>query len=160
MIFGLKTRFAVESEVNELETEYVFGQICFWANDRRLGDYEQRVLLQPIADYLRETLDHQGQRSSELLSGLTSEQVLDRVYTALYGEVTENSGQQWQQYQKFCICPNGCEAFDGEVAVLLEDAEGERWIWRDFFDKKVYEMRLNRDEYEATVEAFLDWLDS
>ena len=162
MIFGSKTRFAIESETHDLETEFVLGQICFWSNDRKIGDDEQRIMLAPIADYLRETLDDQGQRPSTVFTGFSPEQVLDQVDTALYGDAANLTGaqarEQWQHYKKFCICPNGCEAFDGELAVWLEDADGERWIWRDYLDRQVYETRLHSAEYETTVRAFLDWL--
>jgi NAD-dependent DNA ligase len=53
----------------------------------------------------------------------------------------------------------GCEAFDSELAVLIEQDTEERFIWRDFADRSVNEIRLAANEYEASVRAFLEWLD-
>jgi hypothetical protein len=153
----------LESEVHHPVKNYAFGQICFWVNGKQLGNYEQMIILSPIADYLRTTLCYQGERQDETLINILPEQALNIIYSALYGddnnvENNQDKNQQWKQYSKFCICPNGCESFDGELAVLLEDCEGEIFIWRDYYDRKVYEMRLEADEYESTVQAFLDWV--
>src|SRR5215475_3800822 len=148
MIFGSKTRFAVESAVHEPVSNYGFGQICFWANDKQLGAYEQTIILNSISDFLRGTRRFQGQRHDTTLLSLPPEKALDVVYSALYGDPERGTSdhdihEQWRRYSKFCICPNGCEAFDGELAILLEGPQGEeRFIWRELSTKSVYEIRL------------------
>jgi len=97
------------------------------------------------------------------LESKSSEQVLTIVYEALYGNATDETTnqeihQRWEHYSKFCICPNGCEAFDGELAILLEHQGGEKFIWRDYEDRKVYETMLKSGEYEAVIQLFLNWI--
>jgi hypothetical protein len=163
MMFGSQKRFSVQAEVHKPAGRYVFGQICFWAGSKQIGDYDQTVLLRPVADFLRATIRYQSKRSDPALSCLSPEQILDNIYKALYGDrqvgPQADSEHARARYSKFCICPNGCEAFDGELAVLMEQDTEERFIWRDFADRSVNEIRLGANEYEACVRAFLEWVD-
>jgi NAD-dependent DNA ligase len=161
MIFGSKNRFAIESEIVE-NVEFNFGRICFWVEGTVLGDYDTTVILNPIADFLSTTLSYEGERHDQTLLNVSPEQALSQVYSALYGGDTSThqapTEEQLHSFQKLSICPNGCEAFDGELVILLEDDKGERFIWREFTQKVVHVMQLELGEYERAVGEFLAWL--
>jgi len=57
------------------------------------------------------------------------------------------------------MCPNGSEAFDGELAVLIDREGGDSLIWQDFADKNIREIRLVPGEYQDVVRSFLSWVD-
>lgn len=163
MIFGSKNRFAIESEIVE-SAEFNFGRICFWVEGTVLGDYDTTVILDPLADFLSTTLCYEGERHDQALLDVSAEQALNQVYSSLYGADTSTqqapTDEQLHSYQKLSICPNGCEAFDGELVILLEDDIGERWIWREFTQKVVHVMQLEFGEYERAVGEFLAWLEA
>ncbi|BAY07539.1 Imm42 family immunity protein [Calothrix sp. NIES-2098] len=163
MIFGLQQRFAIESELDSSTPQYLFGKICLWSSSMRLGNYDQVVLLPPVANFFQKTLRFQGKRTDQLLSTSSAGEVLNTIRSILYrnleyeGFIQQNF-QQRKRYEKFCICPNGSEAFDGEFAVLIESSEGERFIWEDFKTKNIHEIMLASAEYETVIQAFLDWI--
>jgi len=164
-IFGSKERIAVQAEVLAPAGQSVVGHICLWADGMRIGNYEEAVLLSPIADFLRGTIRRRDRRISAELASLPPEQILEAVKNALSGkaggepQTGDASRRGWERYRQLCICPNGCEAFDGELAALIERDGGESLIWQDFTDKRIRELRLAPEEYENVVRSFLSWVD-
>lgn len=63
MIYGSQNRFAVEAEVYLISKGYIFGHICLWANNQRIGSYGQNVVLQTPALFFRDFLGFHGQRN-------------------------------------------------------------------------------------------------
>jgi NAD-dependent DNA ligase len=164
-IFGSKERIAVQAELLEPAKQFVIGHICLWADGLRIGNYEEAVLLSPIADFLRGTIRHRDRRVDAELAGLPAKQILENLKNALSGETggESQSGdalrRSWERYRELRICPNDCEAFDGEWAVLIEQGGGESFIWHDFIDKHAREVRLAPGEYAEVVRLFLGWID-
>jgi hypothetical protein len=168
MMFGVQSRFAIQVTIDKPADQYKFGQICFWAGGRQIGDYSQRVMLAPVIDFLADTLVYQSNRSGPAFVGMPAAQILAAVYQAIYGDPSPSASPEdmrsaAQEYGRFQICPNGCEAFDGERAVLMEEhprveeSPRERFIWRNFTDQSVEEINLVAGEYEATVRDLLQW---
>lgn len=164
-IFGSTAHIAVQVELLEPAGEFPVCHICLWADGMRIGDYQQTVLLSPIADFFRSTIGSHDRRIDDELGGLSPEQIVAAVKTVLFDDAgselpyDETRLRRLERYRKLCICPNGCEAFDGELAVLIEREAGESFIWQDFTDKRVRELRLAQGDYEAVVRMFLAWAD-
>jgi hypothetical protein len=162
MMFGAQSRFAIQVTIHEPADQYRFGQICIWAGSRQIGDSSQTVMLAPVIDFLAESLVYQSNRSDPRFVGMPAAEVLATVHQALYGDPDPSASPEElrsaeKYYGRFQICPNGCEAFDGERAVLIEEGPRERFIWRNFADQSVEEIYLVAGEYEATIRELLQW---
>ncbi len=123
-----------------------------------LGDFLLPVLLNIPALFFKESLNYCGQRSDETFTGMEATQVwefLDRVLDSDSYESPLNTDKLEETYRKFCICPGFSEAFDGEIAFLLEDNEGERFILKDSTSQAIKEVRLRPATYRSVVESFL-----
>jgi len=165
MIFGSPEHFALEAEALEPAGDAVVAHICLWADGLRIGDYAQPVLLRPIADLFRKSTRRRDRDIDAELSGLAPEQILTAIKAALFDEgenelpIDDTMRRRWERYRQLLICPNGCEAFDGELAVLVHHEDGESFIWEDFRDKRVHERRLAPGDYERVITMFLAWAD-
>lgn len=162
--FGSVEHIAVQVELLAPGEQRIVGGICLWAGGLRIGDDQQPVLLSPIADFFRSSIRFKDRHIDELV-GLRPEQILGAIKTALFSP-SENrpsfekaSRSRLAKYRKVCICPNGCEAFDGEMAVLIDREDSESFVWQDYADKRVHELRLERGGYEAVMRMFLAWID-
>jgi hypothetical protein len=162
-LIGAKARFAVQGELPAERQAYAFGRICLWAGGFRIGDYEQTVIVTVPAEYFRQTLRERGNRHDPALDGRSAEEVLRVVHDALFGDPGDapmrTLVERRKRFAKFCICPNGSEAFDGDQMVLLEQQENARLIWRGHDETATQEIGLALGEYEGTIQSFLAWLD-
>jgi hypothetical protein len=157
-IFGSMEQLAVQVELLEPAGQFVVVHICLWAGGMRIGDYEQAVLLPPIADVFRDTIRRRDRRIGGELIGLTPEEIIGKVKAVLFDE-GERNRLLMAKYRELCICPNGSEAFDGEMAVLIEREGAESFIWQDFTGKRIREIRLAPGGYEGVIRVFLAWAD-
>ncbi|HLP89364.1 MAG TPA: Imm42 family immunity protein [Nostocaceae cyanobacterium] len=166
MILGNKEEFALECVVDNTESEpsdYIFGHIALWAGKFMIGDFTQTVILDVPYDYFKNSLVHCGQRKDPILMKMTTVEAWQFLNLALYGHNDEDDVNLDQldlleeKYRKFCICPGFSEAFDGETAFLIEDEQGERFIWKDFTSQLVREVRLKPETYKRTIESFIAW---
>ncbi|MDM0047925.1 BRCT domain-containing protein [Variovorax sp. J22R115] len=165
-MFGSTERFGIQTELLEPAGEFVVVHIRLWADGMQIGDYQQPVLLSPIADFFRATIRRSDLRADAELALFPPERVLEAVKASLFTDDEVKSPSQGlrnerlESFREICICPNGCAAFDGEMAVLLQRAGAESFIWQDFGDKRVRELRLMTGDYATVVRMFLGWADS
>jgi len=168
-VFGSKLSFAIEADAIEADqrqshTGIVFGHICFWVAGQQVGDYEQTVVLGAPACILGASLVFQGERRDDAIDGKSKEEALVLIHNALYelGPVGEEKTyaecvRLRKRFEKFDICTNSSEAFDGVFAVLIDMNDGGRFIWRGYENRGVQEVLLAAGEYEDALRAFLSW---
>ncbi len=163
MLFGEKSKFALECELESPLDEFFNCKICLWANGEQIGDYERGSSLRVSASFFRDTLKFVSRLHDEALDGKSAETILKFIYEKLY-EIPEEDvsveelENHWQRYGKFLICPDGGPAFDGWLAALLVEMTGERFLWR-YALGAAHESSLPTGGYEATVSSFLVWAD-
>lgn len=164
-VFGSTARFALQVELLQGPGDFMVAHICLWANAMRIGDFAQAVLLSPIADFFRGTIRTHDRHVDPEHAGLSAEQALKVVLDALVGDASATwqldaaRRRRMERYRGLIICPNGCEAFDGEAAVLVARSSGESFIWQGFTDKRVRELALASAEYADVIRQFLAWAD-
>lgn len=168
-VFGSKTSFAIETAATKpadlpARRGIVFGHICFWAAGLRVGDYEQSVVLGAPASMLGAKLAFQGGRKDDLVDGKSKEDALALIHAALYELESEGEEKTYaecirllERFEKFDICTNSSEAFDGIFAVLVDTNDGSRFIWQDYETRDVQEVSLAVGEYEDALRCFLNW---
>jgi hypothetical protein len=161
-ILGDKSRFAIEYQLDSPTAGYPGGYICLWAAGSRIGDFDEYVLLGVPEDFFRRCLAHAGQRQAPALNERSKEEILRVVHAALFDEPGATFGQGEEaerRFRKLCMCPGAGKPFDGEFAVLLEELDACRFIWRDKETNIAREVELASGEFEEVVKAFLASLD-
>ncbi len=165
MILGNQPEFALECLVDQKESDpldYLFGYIALWAGGFIIGDFTQLVMLDVPYAYFQDSLIECGQRKDIDLIKMTAIETWEFLNFALYGNHESDiiSEQIEEKYRKFCICPGFSEAFDGEIAFLIEDENEERFIWKDFLSQSIKDVRLKPETYKRTIESFISWYSS
>ncbi len=163
MMFGDKEEFGIECILDRRESDppkYVFGHIAMWAGGDRIGNFSITVMLGIPVQAFYSSLKYCGKRKDVALMAMSATQVVEFLDSALYGDnsysLSELSELE-EKYRRFFIGLDFSEAFDGEMAFLLEDDEGERFIWRDYTTKSAKEVRLKPGTYKKVVESYISW---
>jgi Immunity protein 42 len=173
MLFGIKEVFAIECEIEKPIEQYVYANTCMWANGRQIGDQTLSVMFDPVVDFLKNSLQFRGKRKDTSLDNKNSDEAISIVGDALIGDPysEEPEARSYEElrylaskYEKFCICPNGSEAFDGWFAILLEGIDNEKIIWWEFHDNKhvnkdLYEVSMKLGNYDSIITKFLEWVE-
>ena len=167
MVFGSQERFAVESIVYQRSLDGVLGHLRLWIGGEPVGEFRQNLMLYTPALFMRDFLAQLGPRNHYSLDGKTGEEILQIVYWALYSDgeksAEEKAHLQYRQfsdiYEKCELCPRLCPSFDGSEAVLLEEENRDRVIWKAFGQDEVREIVLHKGECLSALRGFVEWFD-
>jgi len=167
MIIGNKKQFAIECiiEENNLNSQYIFGKIAIWLDNEKLGESELTVILKiPVTHFLY-SLNSCGNRKVDNFETNNSEEIFNFLEIALWGDPDDDKSLKdlieiSKKYEKFNICINFSESFDGTSLYLIEDGKEERFIWKTIHSKKIKEINLSLGTYEKVVISFLNWFDN
>jgi len=147
VVFGDPQWFALQCwmEVcdNQSETPIMFGRLCLMANHRKLGEPEVCVMLNIPVMSFQEFVNS----SAKVNDSFVSQDPLDIwqfLSETLYGDQEHLRSSEIvdreNQYRGFCLFPNSSEAFDGEMAFLVEYQNSELFVWQDWESKQIYHL--------------------
>ncbi|MBE9201092.1 MULTISPECIES: Imm42 family immunity protein [unclassified Nodularia (in: cyanobacteria)] len=167
MLFGVKQELALECLLDQIESDpqdYLLGNIVLWAGGFVIGDFSQTVILDLPYSNFKISLTECGKRQDSNLMKMTPGEVWEFLNSAIYGDNSDDNmasyshlAKREQKYRKFCICPGFSEAFDGEIAFLIEGEEEERFIWKELVSQTIKEVRLKPQTYKYIIESFTAW---
>lgn len=132
-------------------------------NGSRVGDYDQVTMLTSPVGFLRDFQQRKGFRRRLELEGRSAPEVVNYVYGLLFQESDGSVADAYKDWMRYCdvlLLPNGGEAFDGELAILLEEETDYRLIWRPFSDRMIRETHLPAGEFDRVISSFLNWAGS
>lgn len=158
MIFGDQSTFAIECDIRSNDGKYTFVMGNFWIGGERVGAPDEVMLLSALVIILQDFLERKADRVSEALFVAERQSLLNDLKAMIYDGVAPGVGQHVLQ-RTFVLCPNGCEAFDGWFAVVVENWERrQRLIWCKSQDAtSAKEMILEDGSVEQVMNLFLTW---
>lgn len=138
---------------------YPMCVLYLWAAGHRLGqDAEDCVLSVPAGTLLNQWRRRGTLRDAEL-QRQPAEQAFARFWQARYTENAKHDDHvDYLRWARLEVCPLGEQAHDGWVAILLEEPDKGRFIWRGPDSDVIREAPLRPREFHEVVIAFLAWL--
>lgn len=148
MLFGDKQKFCIEvQEVERIGNDLV-AQITLWISGDELGDKSRKVMLNvPVLQY-EETLN--DNRHEQNARSMDTNKVWEYFELNSFGEGDGSA-------DKYNICVNYSESFDGEYLFLATYGHEERYLWKKFGTNDVKEIKLPLGTYQRAIEAFICW---
>src|SRR5262249_40102755 len=120
MLVGDPMEFAVSCEVVMVGADQTpLGHLCVWAGGEPVGDFAEYVPLPVWVERLHAMLWGLGVRSDDSLDGRDKDDVLDRVWRAVYGDHPDWTVAEDRRYRPFLVL-DGSETFDRYLVVLLD----------------------------------------
>ena len=160
VLFGEKSDFAVQCELENEPTNFFNCFICLWVGGMQVGNYKRGGSLKSIVPFVESSL--KDGHYSQSLFNKDADNAFNVIWNGLYGSGNENRGteilnQDWQYYHHFDAFGASAPAFDGWGTVIINGDTSQRLIWRDFEKKITYEIKLPLGYYENVITLFLRW---
>jgi hypothetical protein len=128
--------FAIEFELDPNQTGPIdgwWGRLWLWVDSRCIGNNEVKEMVSIGLGSLTNGARYTGSRGSHLLSSMLPNQALDAVMWAVYGDNDpqfERLVDKRTTLQHFEILPLTDPFFDHWEAILVEEGDTERFIYR------------------------------
>jgi hypothetical protein len=163
MIFGDKSRFAVQFELDEDSGgAWMFGKFCFFIAGSEVGDYSLGTSLRDVLMAMSELLRDAGDREGRGLFELGASALYERLDAALYGGGDDALDEQatdecWARFN--LTLP--VDVFSGWKVFMVERAPEARLVFYDFKGepRTVMEAELRAGEVDDVLRAAYEELD-
>lgn len=163
MLFGSKSRFAIEADLDKVGAEdpFLLGRFCFWVGEKAVGDYELGGALSVALASCRNLLRFRENRGDSTLIAMPAADAFIEIYSALFvdnGQPDDQVKRDAEYYTRFVAIPMGFDVFDSWMAFLIEDRASGRYLWRkmDLEDDPVHETMLLKGEFDAVLLEFVN----
>jgi len=163
-VFGDPQWFALQGWMelfdNQSEVPRILGRLCLWVNSRPLGDSEVTVMLNvPVRSFQKFVTG--SARVNDSFPSQDPIEIWQFLSETLYGDqgilqLSEIVAIE-HQYRGFCLFPNSSEAFDGEMAFLVEYPHSELLIWQDWESKQIYHLVMPLGTAKGVIRNFVQW---
>jgi hypothetical protein len=131
---GSRAIFAIEFSVEPILGKPVnewWGKIQLWVGGRCVGNPEEVEMVSIGLGTLDAIGKQTGSRGNPLLGSLPVDTAIDNVMQAIYGETGAETEQfSSEDLSKFEVFPVSIPFFDNWEAILLEEGDEERFLYR------------------------------
>jgi Immunity protein 42 len=163
MLIGDTQTFAIECYHEPLpnETRRVFGRMCIWTSDRRLGDItEPACMLNVTEGHLQALLGRIASLEDPALCELGDRDAFEFLNQALYVDEERSNEQVFidvRRFSRFDFLTHGGESFDHTKSFVVSDGDYVRLLFED--DQNCFaSSRIARDTFVLTIQSFLAWV--
>jgi hypothetical protein len=119
MIIGRKNKVAIECyEDKENNTEYVFGRMCIWLNNKMLGDINEPACILGVTELrLEKFLKNYNELANNSLNKLDDLSLFKYIDSKLYGKREEdydlivNEAKEFWKYDFLTRCGDSFDNF-------------------------------------------------
>ena len=177
-MFGDRWRYGIECEVQDSDVDpwgsrEPFGSFWFWVGGKAVGNTALAEQLIHGFGPLDPVRCSSGDRKASDVPGVSYLDKLDFIIWLRFGDDAEFDVERWGNRDvsqlrqldltRFEVIPRGNSPFqDGWEAVLLEDAEQETFIWRQWSGDigQTYELSLPLGEFAKVAALADEWFRS
>lgn len=84
MLYGDKTRFAIQFQLNEHSGgAWMFGRFCYWIRGERVGDFDEGTSLRDVLFSMRDIIADGGKRTAPSLARCDEKQIFRLIQESL-----------------------------------------------------------------------------
>ena len=154
MIIGNKETFAIEYSIVQ-GNEYVFIELCYWANNQMIGELEQRNLLSAVVPLVDHILVYQGKRAfnTNPLKSTSDKDILEYFIENTWDNEDKHS-KLYQTLNILDIHSNESETFSGFFIFLIEEETHDRLLCKDVVYNQIIDCKLPKNVFYACFETF------
>ncbi|MEZ4315091.1 MAG: Imm42 family immunity protein [Polyangiaceae bacterium] len=161
MLFGRKTEFAIEAELEVVDGTWYHGRLRFWIAGEPVGDFEDTSDLAGSARWARQFLAASGQRTRADLD----KEGAGEVYRSLYGRFFVRGGSEPHEAfnrDPFVLDDVGESSLRDRFSVLaVRRADGsDRMLVRDHAKDTTTETTLPPGSCDGVIGSYCSWVEA
>lgn len=161
MIFGTKSRFAVELSTENVIDDWVLGTCLFWAGGSAIGNADDHsVDLKGCCNWMQDFIDNPRDRYEPGLYDMDKIQAYIRLASSvLPGQNPSSFARETfkDTFSRFHISHLGMSSFDDVTLLLVKNSQAdERLIWRKG-TSEVSDFYLGAGEIEDVLAQVVDY---
>lgn len=153
MIFGTRSRIAVEFELNpDYGGIWLFGKFCLWVQEQQVGDYEMGVSLRDILILLESMVRDNGNRMHNELFLLAPNELYTKLNDALYGNSSHYDEIAMKEIWARFDVGFSIDIFNCWKIFLVENHEKARLVINKLDEEGgLYQIQLNKGEFDEII---------
>jgi hypothetical protein len=160
MILGTKASFAVQWELDrDPGGQLLFGRVCFWVADTRIGDYDLGTSLSDVLVNLQHPVGDSGNRHGQRFCSMTVGETFSLVQSGLFESdaslTTLVEDESWARFDVSIPV----DVFDGIRMYLFDCSDCSRLLIGNRLPDGVryefaLEQRLKKGEFDEVIRSF------
>jgi hypothetical protein len=164
MLIGDKAKFAIEFQIDDPSTHWVFGKFCYWANHRMIGDYDIGGALGVGTSGVEWVASTRGRKHEPALFEAQPDVAFASIYNPVYDGPLDGLVQiplAEERLGLFYATPGNFDVFDGYIGFLIESTDFDRLLWRCLKEPKpgpVHECSLHHGKFFDVLDAYVEYM--
>jgi len=162
MLYGEKTRFGIEFELDEHSGgAWMFGKFCYWIDGARVGNFDEGVSLRDVLFSMRYIIDDAGKRTAQSLAHCDEKEVFRAIQESLNESGSDLASLIPADFMLACfdICPH-VDIFNAWHIYLVDAQQLSKIVYSVDGGKNVKKIELALGEFDAVASAVYKELDS
>jgi len=155
MLIGNCSIFAIEFKLDkEYGEAWLYGKLCFWINNQRIGDYDLGTSLRDVLFELKYIVSDNGNRNHKELYLLSKEELYYRLNSVLYGyEASEFEKEALDDTWARFNATIPIDVFCGWKIFVVENVDKTRVIAKND-DSEILELIMLSKEFNDVINCF------
>ncbi len=160
MLAGNKNTFAVEYELDTNHGgEWLYGKICYWIDNHRVGDYELGTSLRDVLFQLKNIVYDSGNRNEVDLCQLSPDEIFYQLNELIYGDQDISFPVTIDMPARFEI-KIPVDVFDEWKVFLVDCKDFSFVLFKSIDDAFLNFVRIQNNEFDKTINDVFNDLES
>lgn len=157
-LIGEKNRFAIQFEIVDVINRFVYGHICYWINEMKIGDFTSTTILSDVLVFLPQVVKDNGNRKHERFFHMKKEDVCYLLGGQAYldSEKYEEIALK-ETWARFNI-GLGLDVFNDVIINLIDDEKKSRIVFS--YSEGIFEFYLEKGVVDNVFFYFYKEFDS
>jgi hypothetical protein len=164
MILGKPDLFAVEFEIEDTSSHWLFGKFCYWIGGCQVGDYSEGTALGVGTPSVEWLVSSQGKRYEPLLFTATALLAFMSIDVPIYGpdeEMGDGLIEIPRGEERLGLFKAEADRFDifrSVKAYLIEGDTSDRLLWKELKREQVHEVFLPKGLFFDVLREFVRYM--
>jgi immunity protein 42 of polymorphic toxin system len=158
MMISSKASFGIEYEIDEASNMRMFGRLCYWIANQRVGNYDLPTSLRDVLNQMTSIVKLGADRVSEASWSVPAGECFRLIDKSMFGNISDAPPISDEMPARFDI-KIPVDVFDEWKVFLVQHSTQERLLFAKYPFSDVDELILPKGSCDAALSKFFHDLD-